>query len=210
MSEVLRDFEAIHLLALPTEEAVQNQTILDALIKQVNEEEKRQKEEEEAARSESLKEETAAPPLWFRKGDTLEYADGQQCVVAEVHMDDFPHVYYTVRMLSDGGGKEEGVKEKQTVHEKLRLLRAWEPLPEDQGGMHLRVDWAGVNFSVHGVDPAMSVAELKVYIERCCPQPSSLRINQHTKLVCKGSTLPDKKLLSSTKIKGGSKLMLIG
>ena len=199
VSEVLTEFEVVSLRPMSTLEVVTNQSILAELLQ-------RQHAAEEA--SNAAADSIASLPVndpgslaLFRKDDRVCYA-GEECTVVGVHLDTLPDVYYTIRM-DDG-------RERQTLQDRIDLIRPSEPLAPELGGLHLRVDWAGVSFDVRGVDPAMSVKDLKTYIQRCAPRDKHMRITERTKLVCKGSTLLDKKPVSSTKIKGGSKIMLIG
>ena len=198
LSEAIKEFELVNLRPMATQDVVVNQALLVEVLLSCQ-----KAEEEEALASK------ATDPLpstdfsvLFQKGDRVLYSGSEECQVVGVHLDTLPDVYYTIR-LSDG-------RERQTIQSKVELIQPSEPLPTDQGGIHLRVDWAGVHFDIRGVDPAMTIRDLKVYIQRCAPREAHLRLTDTTKLVCKGSTLSDKKLISSTKLKGGSKIMLIG
>ena len=200
ISDILTEFEVVSLRPMATLEVVTNQSILAELLR------KQQAAEEDSMVSTASPTPVPSTDLMslalFRKDDRVCYSGEEECLVVGVHLDTLPEVYYTVRM-DDG-------RERQTVQDRLELLRPSEPLATEAGGLHLRVDWAGASFDVRGVDPAMSVKDLKTYIQRCAPRETNLRVTESTKLVCKGSTLSDKKAVSSTKIKGGSKVMLIG
>jgi hypothetical protein len=203
VSEALQEFESVRISPMSTAVVVANQTLLTAV--------KAAQTEAERISAEALlqvitdsEEQQSKEPEWFQPGDVLEYLQEEaECEVLAAHKDDFPNVYYTVRLLGSG-------REKQTVHSNLALLRPKEALSAEAGGMHLRVDWAGQSFGVRGADPAMSVAELKRYIRRWAPAGAGLRLGPSTKLVCKGSTLADTKVVSATKVKSGAKVMLIG
>jgi hypothetical protein len=180
LSTVLEEFETFHIQAMPTMDVVTNQSLLVELL-QIDSVIKSKCTEPgvSGAKQEEEKVKAASPSEseWFRKGDRVLYKDEQVAQVVAVHLDDLPHVYYTVRLLVDG-------KEKQTVHDRLRMHRPTEPLV---GGWTVRVTWAGENFEVSGVDPMMSVAAFKEYISHCAPRGSSLTLSPSTKLVCKGA-----------------------
>lgn len=51
----------------------------------------------------------------YEKGDKALYMGQEECIIAAKHMDDFPNLYYTIKLLADN-------REKQTTSNKLSRL----------------------------------------------------------------------------------------
>ena len=131
----------------------------------------------------------------------------QSCTILEKHMDDYPNLYYTIRLEKDG-------RDKQTIPTKLsHKLRP----QSDASGMHFRVEWSTTNamFNISHVNPDFTIRELQEYIENTAIHAGfkpALVFGPHDKLVCRGKVLdPDPDGLTtirSLRLKNGSMISI--
>ena len=118
----------------------------------------------------------------YEKGDRAMYMMDEPCTILEKHLDDYPHLYYTIRL--DSG------RDKQTIPNKLS--HRVRPLL-DGNGMHFRVEWSTSMFNVSNVNPEFTVNELREYIQNSAMLlgfKPALHLDSKDRLVCRGKSLP--------------------
>lgn len=169
-------------------------------------EDSKRKEEEE----ESLRLKAAAEEAWEKRekldpnsvhtGESYRYfKEGvvELVTVTAIHQDDYPNLYFSIQFLSNG-------YEKQTTAEFLEAITVKEP--SGGSGFSVTVTHGIQSHIVAGLSEDMSVAEFKVLV-----QNATSVAPKNQSLICKGAKLGnDATLLSSTKVKRGSKVMLMG
>lgn len=199
INSVLNNCETVTLHIVPTEDVKNSQkNIEDAYI--------RCKEiENEIKIQEEIKMKAQVKPVLvlYEKGDRALYRDIEECTVIDKHLDDFPNVYYTIRMKEDG-------REKQTTPQHLSY-KQWAPVPSEKGGLHLRIDWLGEKIDLIGVNPCLTIQELREHMNNHVRSSNRrLTLTDTSKLIYKGTVLQNNKVISKLNIKSGSKIMVIG
>ena len=119
----------------------------------------------------------------YEKGDRAMYMLEEPCTILDKHMDDYPNLYYTVRLERDG-------RDKQTIPSKLS--HRVRPLL-DGNGMHFRIEWSNSLFNVSNVDPEMTINGLREYIENSAMLVGfrpALCLGSNDRLICRGKPLP--------------------
>ena len=122
----------------------------------------------------------------YEKGDKALYMGEQVCLILEKHMDDYPNLYYTVRLLHED-------RDKQTIPSKLsHRLRKF----TGEGALHFRIQWAKCVFNIDGVHPDMSVSDLRSHVEVTAAHTGyhpTLKMSPSAQLVCRGRRLPQER-----------------
>lgn len=204
LSSLVANYEEVSLLVV-TSEALENAKLKrESAIEAYNLEKQTLLELEKLALQE--KEAAALEAVQYSKGDIIEYipksnigyeqaprvsspspsptssdeAATYRATIISVHMDDFPNIYYTVRIslkpieeentrgiVVIGCPSEEGsYRELQTYKKRMRMIAPFfmAPVPQSDGGLDIRVAFASRQYFIAGVPPLINITKLRAYI----------------------------------------------
>ena len=196
VAAVMSDMEELECEAAPSSSLAE---ISNKIAVYMEDSKRKKKEEETCIQSKPGAEDGKVEPHSINSGDTFRYVKegvNEIVTVTAVHRDDYPNLYFTIRFISNN-------YEKQTTAQFLEAITV-KKARGDSGGFSVTITHGIQNYTVGGLSEDMTVAEFKVLVQ------SATSVSPQS-LICRGAKLgDDAALLSSTKIKKGCKVMLMG
>lgn len=206
----LRNFETVTACVVPLAAVVDAQTAIQHRQEMLA---KTEKQQETAASSPS-----AASPVknqrQLEKGEICLYktSTGEDELVTVVcpHLDDFPNVYYTIRLHMQDN------RERQTDGSRLQPIDSAAPsaaVPQSMaspsqapipGSFKITIASGGDNHPIPNLLPSTTVFQVKLMISQLLHVPASAQ-----KLIFKGKVLADKQTLGRAHITDNAKVLLM-
>jgi hypothetical protein len=202
ISECLRDFETVYVSTASVNDVVEAQRQLP--------------NKKPADSAEPVVSSVKETKRQLAKGEICLYttSSGEQELVTVVsaHLDDFPNVYYTIRLHMQDN------RERQTDSSRLQPVDSAAAAPSSSpvkggcapppepvaGGFKITVASGGETHSFPNLLPSTTVFQLKLMISAKLRVPASTQ-----KLIFKGKVLGDKQTLGEAKITDNAKVLLM-